>query len=285
MSIPGLTRRELLCRGGAAGLVAAIDHLLPPYARAMTVNQRGRAAPLPALSGETIDLTIAETPVTIGHRRTVARTINGSVPGPIVRLREGQDVTLNVTNRLDERSSIHWHGVLVPHEMDGVPGVSFPGIEPGETFRYHFRVRQYGTYWYHSHSPGQLQHGVYAPIIIDPAKPDPVAYDREYVVVLSDWTYQSEEAMIGRLKKQAGYFNFQQRTMREFLADLRTYGWAATMDNYRMWSRMRMDPTDLQDVTGATYTFLMNGLPSEGNWTGASDRVSASGCGSSMRAR
>lgn len=259
-----VSRREMLRQTSALGVLAALEHLLPGYARA----EGAQPAELAALSGAVIDLTIGETPFRVGDRTATAKTLNRTVPGPLIRLKQGQDVTLNVTNRLSERSSIHWHGLLVPHDMDGVPGVSFAGIEPGQTFVYKFKIRQYGTYWYHSHSPGQEQAGVYAPLIIDPVKPDPFAYDREHVVVLSDWSFESEDAMIARLKKQAGYFNFQQRTMGEFLADLRTYGWAPTMDNYLMWSRMRMDPTDLQDVTGYTYTYLFNGIEPAANWTG-----------------
>ena len=267
MTAEGFSRRDMLRQTGALGLLAAMEHLLPSYAWAVQAPDRSQQSARMALTGDVIDLTIAETPFRVGDRSATAQTLNGTVPGPLIRLREGQDVTLNVTNRLKERSSIHWHGVLVPHGMDGVPGVSFAGIEPGETFVYKFKVRQYGTYWYHSHSPGQEQAGVYAPMIIDPLKPDPVAYDREYVVILSDWSFLSEDAMIARLKKQAGFFNFQQRTMGEFFSDLRAYGRGPTMDNYLMWARMRMDPTDFADVTGATYTYLMNGLPSEGNWT------------------
>ena len=267
MTSEGFSRRDMLRRTGALSMLAAMEQLLPSYvwARQLAPAEQ-RSAPL-ALTGEIIDLTIADTPFRVGRRTASAQTINGTLPGPLIRLREGQDVTLNVTNRLKELSSIHWHGLLVPHDMDGVPGVSFAGIEPGETFVYKFKVRQYGTYWYHSHSPGQEQAGVYAPLIIDPLKPDPVAYDREYVVVLSDWTTRSEDAMIARLKKQAGVFNFQQRTIGEFLSDVRAYGWRPTMDNYLTWARMRMDPTDFADVTGAEYTYLMNGLQSEGNWT------------------
>jgi CopA family copper-resistance protein len=243
-----------------------MEHLLPPYARGNVLDAAAQRSALPALSGDVIDLTIADTPFRVGDRTATAKTINGTVPGPVIRLKEGQEVTLNVTNRLKERSSIHWHGLLVPPDMDGVPGVSFAGIGPGETFVYKFRLKQYGTYWYHSHSPGQEQASVYAPIIIDPMTPDPVAYDREYAVVVSDWSFQSEDAMIARLKKQAGHFNFQQRTMGEFLSDLRTYGWTPTMDNYLMWARMRMDPTDFADVSGVAYTYLMNGLPPTSNW-------------------
>lgn len=260
-----VSRREVLQGAGALGLLAGLERLVPSYAR---TSLPGAAQQLQALSGDTIDLTIAETPFRVGNRTATARTINGTVPGPLIRLREGQDVTLRVTNRLKNTSSIHWHGVLVPPDMDGVPGVSFAGIKPGETFVYKFRIKQYGTYWYHSHSPGQAQAGVYAPLIFDPMEPDPVKYDREYVVVLSDWTSRSEMAMIGNLKKESGFFNFQRRTMGEFFSDLAEYGWAPTWDNYQMWARMRMDPTDLADVTGATYTYLMNGLSPASNWTG-----------------
>ena len=262
-----LSRRQMLQRTGALGLLAAMDHLLPPYVRAHPLEGRARRSELPALSGAGIDITIAETPFRVGRRTATARTINGTVPGPLIRLREGQEVTLNVTNRLKDTSSIHWHGLLVPPGMDGVPGVSFRGIEPGETFVYKFPLKQYGTYWYHSHSPGQEQAGVYAPMIIDPIEPDPVTYDREHVVVLSDWSFQSGAAMIAKLKKQAGYFDFQQRTMGEFMSDMREYGRAATMGNYLTWARMRMDPTDFADVTGVAYTYLMNGLAPASNWT------------------
>ena len=261
------SRRQMLRNTGTFGVLAALEHLLPSYAFAtQSTHNVHQSAPV-ALTGEVIDLTIADTPFRLGSRTATAQTINGTLPGPLIRLREGQHVTLNVTNRLKEPSSIHWHGLLVPHDMDGVPGVSFAGIDPGQTFTYSFKVRQYGTYWYHSHSPGQAQAGVFAPIIIDPLHRDPIAYDREYVVMLSDWSFQSEAAMIARLKKQAGVFNFQQRTIGEFISDLRAYGWTPTMQNYLQWARMRMDPTDFADVTGAAYTYLMNGLPSDGNWT------------------
>ena len=259
------SRREALKGIGALGVLAALERLTPTYAR---LDLNTAAQQLPALSGNTIDLTIAETAFRIGNRTATARTINGTLPGPIIRLREGQDVTLRVTNHLKDTSSIHWHGVLVPPDMDGVPGVSFAGIKPGTTFVYNFRIKQYGTYWYHSHSPGQLQAGVYAPLIFDPLEADPIKYDREYVVVLSDWTFSSEQTLISKLKKQSGYFNFQQRTMDEFFSDLSKYGSSPTWENYLMWARMRMDPTDFADVTGHAYTYLMNGLSPETNWTG-----------------
>lgn len=247
------------------GALFALDWILPVYARGSWINA---AAPTTQLSGDVIDLTIAEAPFHVGERVTTAITINGTVPGPLLRLREGQDITLNVTNRLPEASSIHWHGILLPPGMDGVPGVSFPGIEPGTTFRYRFTVKQYGTYWFHSHSGGQEQAGAYGSIIIDPAEPDPVRYDREYVIMLSDWSFSSVGSMIGKLKKQPGYFNFQKRTLGDFIRDGMQKGWLATLDNYLMWAQMRMDPTDLADVTSHAYTYLMNGLAPAENWTG-----------------
>ena len=260
-----ISRRAFLKGSGTLGTLVALNWMLPAYARAGSLNA---VAPASQLSGEVINLTIAETPFRIAKRTATAMTINGTVPGPLLRLREGQDITLNVTNRLSETSSIHWHGILLPAEMDGVPGVSFPGIEPGTTFSYRFTVKQYGTYWFHSHSGGQEQAGMYAPMIIDPIEPDPVKYDREYVIMFSDWSFSSVDSMIGKLKKQPGYFNFQKRTMGDFVRDAMQDGWLATFDNYLMWSQMRMDPTDLADVTRYAYTYLMNGLTPAANWTG-----------------
>jgi CopA family copper-resistance protein len=265
MKPASISRRSLLKGVGALGTLTALESLFPAYVWSRAANA---AAPTTQLSGNVIDLTIAEAPFHVGGRNTTATTINGTVPGPLLRLREGQDITLNVTNRLKETASIHWHGILLPPDMDGVPGVSFAGIEPATTFTYRFTVKQYGTYWFHSHSGGQEQAGVYAPMIIDPIEPDPVEYDREYVVMLSDWSFSSLERMLGNLKKQPGYFNFQRRTLGEFFLDAKQKGWLPTLEDYLMWSKMRMDPTDFADVTGHAYTFLMNGLSPEANWTG-----------------
>ena len=219
-----------------------------------------------ALAGE-YRLVIDETPVNITGRERMAMTINGTVPGPALRWRDGEEVTLYVTNRLREPTSIHWHGIIVPNTMDGVPGISFENIAPGETFTYRFTVQQSGTYWYHSHSGLQEQSGVYSPLIIDPAKPEPFQYDREYVVMLSDWTDENPERVLAKLKKQSGYYNFQKRTFFDFFRDARRNGWGATLSDRLAWGRMRMDPTDIADVTGDTYTFLINGQPSKANWT------------------
>lgn len=260
-----ISRRVFLKRSRALGTLVALNWMPPAYARA---GWPSAVAPTTQLSGDVIDLTIAETPFHVADRDTTAITINGTVPGPLLRLREGQDITLNVTNRLSETSSIHWHGVLLPPEMDGVPGVSFPGIEPETTFSYRFTVKQYGTYWFHGHSGGQEQAGAYGSMIIDPIEPDPVKYDREYVIMLSDWSFSSVESMIGKLKKQPGYFNFQKRTLVDFVRDGMQDGWLSTLDNYMMWAQMRMDETDLADVTSHAYTYLMNGLTPAANWTG-----------------
>lgn len=260
-----ISRRTFLKKSGAWSALIALNRIFPAYTQPGVFD----ATPLTqSLSGDVIDLVIARTSFQVGDRTAVATTINGTVPGPLLRLREGQNITLNVTNQLDEATSIHWHGILLSPDMDGVPGVSFSGIAPGTTFSYRFKIRQYGTYWFHSHSGGQEQAGMYAPIIIDPIEPDPIQYDREYVIMLSDWSFASVNTMIAKLKKQPGYFNFQKRTLGDFIQDVRRDGLFSTFDDYLMWAKMRMDPTDLADVTGHAYTYLLNGFTSAANWTG-----------------
>ena len=253
---------------GALGMSAALDRLLPAFARTTSPRPSIGAPNGGAPASVSIDLTLAKKRFRVGDTTITADTINGTVPGPLLRLREGDDVTLRVTNRLGETASIHWHGLLVPPEMDGVPGVSFAGIPPGTTFVYRFPLRQYGTYWYHSHSGYQELRGIYAPMIIDPREPDPEPSDRDYVVMISDWSRESPPGVIANLKKQAGYYNFQRRTVAEFLMDVDRRGLGPTLDNYLMWSRMRMDPTDFADVSGYALAFLMNGRNPDGNWTG-----------------
>lgn len=219
------------------------------------------------LSGNEFDLTIAETPVNFTGVPGIATTINGSIPAPVLRWREGETVTLRVANRMRQPTSIHWHGILLPFEMDGVPGISFPGIAPGETFVYRFPVRQSGTYWYHSHSGFQEQTGMYGAIIIDPAGGDPIRADRDYVVQLSEWTDEDPMRVFAKLKKQSDYYNFNQLTAPKFFRDAASLGLGEAIDRRRMWNRMRMNPTDLADVSGYTYTYLMNGTTPAGNWT------------------
>ena len=260
-----ISRRSLLKGMSSLVVLNGLESILPTY---IWGNISNTAIQSPEISGDVIGLTIAETPFRIDKFDATATTINGSVPGPLIRLQEGQNVTLKVTNHLKETSSIHWHGILLPPNMDGVPGVSFAGIAPGTTFEYQFPIKQSGTYWYHGHSKGQEQSGVYAPMIIDPIEPDPIRYDREYIVMLSDWSFASVEQMIAKLKKHSDYFNYQRRTLDEFFLDLKQKGWLATLDNYMAWAKIRMDPTDLSDVTSHAYIYLMNGLSPVTNWTG-----------------
>ena len=256
---PKLDRRGLLRSAVALGAGATLSSL-PAWARSAVP---GVAPTLPTLSGEEIRLTIGHSALNVDGRRGHAIAINGTVPGPLIRLRQGQNVRISVTNTLEEDTSIHWHGLLVPFHMDGVPGVSFPGIPPGETFVYEFPVVQYGTYWYHSHSGLQEQQGHYAPIIIDPADADPIAYDREHVIVLSDFTFMHPHLIAKRLKQQGGVFNHQRQTIAGLLARK-----DQTLKERMEWAKMLMDPTDISDVTGAVMTFLVNGHGPDDNWTG-----------------
>ena len=199
MNAEHISRRVLLKRVAALSMLATVEQLIPAYAVTNTLVNPGLQT---TLSGDVIDLTISEQLFRLDGRTGTAITINGTIPGPVIRLKEGQQATLRVTNRLEESTSIHWHGLLLPPEMDGVPGVSFAGIEPGATFTYRFPVKQSGTYWFHSHSGGQELAGMYAPMIIDPIEPEPFRYERDYVVMLSDWSFESPETLLSNLKKQ-----------------------------------------------------------------------------------
>lgn len=220
------------------------------------------------LRGTSFDLSIGEAPMNFTGSTKIAQAINGSIPGPLLRWREGDSVTLRVANQLDEDTSIHWHGIVLPADMDGVPGLSFHGIRPRESYTYHFEVKQSGTYWYHSHSGFQEQRGVYGPLVIDPREPDPIAFDREHVILLSDWTDEDPMRVFRKLKKQSDYYNFHKRTIGDFFKDARKNGLGTTLAGRTAWGAMRMNPTDLADVSGATYTHLMNGVTPNGNWTG-----------------
>jgi CopA family copper-resistance protein len=256
------SRRVFLQRAlhlaGVTGLATTLP--LPGWA------QSGRSALRP-VTASAYDLAIGHTPVTIDGRSAMATGINGSVPGPLLRFREGERITLDVRNDLHHDSSIHWHGLILPANMDGVPGISFDGIRPGQTFRYEFDLVQNGTYWYHSHSGFQEQTGVYGPIIVYPKDKDPVDYDREYVVLLSDWTFEDPARVFAKLKKMPDYYNYRQRTVADLVTDAGDNGWKATLSDRKMWGDMRMSPTDIADVTAATYTFLMNGHDALANWT------------------
>ena len=255
------SRRRFITQAGATGAILGLNSLVPAFA----VETLGLS---PEQATRPIDLNITRQPLDIGGRLGDTVTISGSIPGPLVRLKEGQDAVMRVTNQLDEDTSIHWHGLLVPYEMDGVPGVSYAGIKPGETFRYAFPVKQSGTYWYHSHSGLQEQQGHYGPLIIDPIDPEPFAYDREYVVMLSDWTFENPMSVLKKLKKQSDYYNYQRRTVPELFNDAEENGWGKTVRERMVWARSRMAPTDIADISGATYTYLMNGMAPDSNWTG-----------------
>ena len=223
---------------------------------------------LSTLTGTEFDLSIGEMPVNITGKRRTAMVINGGLPGPLLRWKEGDTVTLRVRNKLDAATSIHWHGIILPPNMDGVPGLSFAGIEPGGMYVYQFKLQQNGTYWYHSHSGFQEQVGVYGPLVIEAKEPEPFKYDREHVVMLTDWTDEDPASLMRTLKKQSDYYNFHKRTVGDFVNDVADKGWAATLADRKMWAEMKMNPTDLADVSGATYTYLLNGQAPNMNWTG-----------------
>jgi CopA family copper-resistance protein len=218
--------------------------------------------------GTDFALDVLEAPVNYTGAARTAITVNGSVPGPVLRMKQGSTVTLRVTNRLREFTSIHWHGILLPFGMDGVPGISFPGIAPGETFVYRFTLRQSGTYWYHSHSGFQEQAGLYGAMVIEPEGPPRHRTERDYVVMLNDWTDEDPGQLYAKLKKQSDYYNTAQPTVGGFLREAGREGVGQALARRRMWNQMRMSPADFSDVTGSTYTYLMNGAAPAGNWTG-----------------
>ncbi len=225
-------------------------------------------APPSTLAGNELELVIGEAAANFTGRASLATVVNGSLPAPSLHWREGDTVTLHVRNALDADTSIHWHGILLPFDMDGVPGVSFHGIPPGEAFTYRFDVRQSGTYWYHAHSGFQEQQGLYGPLIIQPRDPEPFSYDREHVILLSDWTDRDPLDLYRLLKRQPGYFNYNDRTLGDFVRDSKREGFKSTLRERLEWGRMRMKPSDLADVGGHGYTYLMNGVTPAGNWTG-----------------
>jgi CopA family copper-resistance protein len=258
-----MSRRKFVT-GAAAG--AALLGLGLPTKLSFAATSTRR--PVPTLRGLDFDIDIAYKTVNFTGRERPATAINGSLPGPILRWREGDRVTLRATNHLAHDSSIHWHGIILEAKMDGVPGISFDGIQPGETFTYQFDVRQSGTFWYHSHSSFQEQTGMYGAIVIEPKRPDPVACDRDYVVLLSDWSDEKPERIYAKLKKQSDYYNFRERTAGDMFRDIKRKGVAQARRDRSMWNQMRMSDRDLSDVTGYTYTFLMNGATPEDGWLG-----------------
>ena len=260
-----MDRRLFLRNATAFGALASASALTPAWARAAAGPARAPSLAPTKRAGGLVeyDLTIDRTPFTLDGRTGSAVTMNGTVPGPLLRFTEGDEAVIRVHNRLDEDTSIHWHGLILPNAMDGVPHVNFPGIAARSTFEYRFPVRQFGTYWCHSHSAFQEQSGLYAPLVIDPAGFEPEAFGREHVIVLSDWTFEDPHDVLANLKKRANYYNFQRQTLVDFVqGDRMSPG--AWLD----WEQMRMDAGDISDVTGATYTFLMNGQAPDPGWSG-----------------
>ena len=265
---PALSRRRFVTGLAAGGLLVGIGW-----------QTKGRAQIPAAASGYPVTLRGHRFDLGIGYREVnftgtprLATVVNGGLPAPVLRWKEGTHVALRVTNNLAEDSSIHWHGIILPADMDGVPGFSFAGIRPGETFEYRFPVMQSGTYWYHSHSGFQEQTGLYGALIIDPREPEPFRYERDYVVMLSDWSDTAPEDIYATLKRDSHYYNNRQRTAGDLWRELGARGLGATLDDRAMWNRMRMNDRDLADVTGAAYTFLMNGTTPDDNWTGLFNR-------------
>jgi len=248
---------------GASAMLALMSIPFPKNAVANALSQS-----LSQLSGKVFDLSIDYKMVNFTGKSARATVVNQLLPAPLLRWKEGETVTLRVKNNLDHDSSIHWHGIILPTEMDGVPGFSFDGIKPGETFEYQFTVQQSGTYWYHSHSGYQEQTGLFGAIVIDPATPDPVIYDRDYVIMLSDWSDEAPENIYAKLKKQADYYNYRERTVMDFFSDVNKNGLANTWNARSMWNNARMSDRDISDVTGSTYTYLMNGNPPQQGWQG-----------------
>ena len=250
-----------LAVGGALG---ALGHM-PAWSQDVLVA--ARTGTPPELRGPDFDLTLAETTVDFDGRTGIATTINGSLPGPTLRMREGETVTIRVTNRLREAASIHWHGIILPFQMDGVPGISFAGIAPGETFTYQFKLEQSGTYWYHSHSGMQELTGIYGALIVEPRGGETIRADREHVVLLSDWTGSDPMRALHMLKAQGDVFNQNRPVMRDFLRDVRANGLSATLQDRDMWNAMRMSPTDLGDLSSTVLSYLVNGSAPGANWT------------------
>lgn len=254
------SRRRFVQGVGVAGIGLGLGVVRPAFATASMER--------PADQGKDAVLELREASVDFTGRMRRAVTANGGVPGPTLRWREGDDVVLRVTNHLDVTSSIHWHGLVVPATQDGVPGLSFDGIPARGAFTYRFPVRQSGTYWYHAHSRFQEQSGLYGAIVIEPRDGERERCDRDYVLLLSDWTDEDPARVYAKLRSRPDVYNYGQPTVGDLLRDARDHGLGEALAMRRMWNRMRMNPTDLADVSGATYTYLVNGSTPAGNWTG-----------------
>lgn len=261
----GLSRRRFVQGLVAGGVMAGLSI---PVLDVLASERKISQGTAPVLRGTEFDLVVDELPVNFTGKPGMATTINGSLPAPTLRWREGDTVTIRVHNKLRQHTSIHWHGIILPYQMDGVPGISFAGIPPGATFTYRFKVEQNGTYWYHSHSGMQELTGMYGAIIIDPAGPETIRADRDHVLLLSDWTDEDPMRVFSKLKAQGDYYNYNQPTVMDFFRDAARDGVGAAFEKRKMWNEMRMNPTDLADLSSKTLTYLTNGITPAGNWTG-----------------
>ena len=266
MSIKFNSRRRFVTGVTAGSILYGLGGISTSYA--LNSNKSTQFHHHPELSGTQFDLSIGYKTVNFTGKKRLATTVNNSLPCPTLYWREGDLITLTVNNNLAHDSSIHWHGIILSTDMDGVPGLSFDGIKPGTKFKYQFRVNQSGTYWYHSHSAFQEQTGMYGAIVIHPNGNDPVSYDREHVIVLSDWSDEKPENIYKKLKKMSDYYNFRERTNGDLFNEIKAKGVKKTYKARSMWNKMRMSDRDLSDVTGYTYTYLMNGITPDGGWTG-----------------
>ncbi len=222
---------------------------------------------LPSLThANNYHLTIGETTITLSSGAKKAMTMNGTMPAPTLRFKEGEELVITVTNTLDAVSSVHWHGLILPSTQDGAPGFSYKGIQPGETFTYRFPAKQAGTYWYHSHSAMQEQKGLYGAIIIEPKDKEPFEYDRQHTLVLSDWHDARPERILANLKRRPDYYNFQQETLLDLFNRKSDQSFSDAVKDRMAWGEMRMMRTDISDVSG--HDFLVNGMDAEQNWTG-----------------
>lgn len=258
-----MPRRRFVQGLAAGGVLMGMSARSNSLWASQATTQTGGAV----LTGNEFDLNISHGSVNFTGRVRNATVINGSIPAPTLVWQEGETVTLRVTNNMSMPTSVHWHGIILPFQMDGVPGLSYPGIAPGETFTYRFKVQQSGTYWYHSHTGFQEMTGMYGAIIIVPKEGERIKSDRDHVVLLSDWTDEDPMAVFAKLKQQGDYYNFNQPTLPKFLNDVSERGVAAALERRKMWNQMRMSPTDLADLSAQTLTYLMNGTTPSGNWT------------------
>ena len=269
LAMPDLPRRRFVQGLAAGGVLLGMSPFIKPAWASVDNTATGQTH---MLAGTEFDLVIAEAPVNFTGKPAIGTTINGQLPAPTLYWREGDTVTLYVTNRMSVSTSIHWHGMIVPADMDGVPGLSYQGIAPGKTFQYRFKVQQSGTFWYHSHTRFQEQTGLYGAIVISPREPERFPSDREHVVVLSDWTDTDPEQVFTNLKKMGSYYSRTEPTTPEIFRQAGMEGFAKAWQERMVWNRMRMSPRDLSDVTGYTYTYLTNGVTPEGRWTGLFSR-------------